>query len=556
MYQDFFGLREKPFALLPDPRFLYLSRCHREALAHLMYGIEQGEGFIEVVGQVGTGKTTLCRTLLERIGGSAETAYIFNPSRTETELLAAINREFGLPTAARSRSELIDELNRFLLAKKGAGRTVLLIIDEAQNLEVEVLEQIRLLSNLETDREKLLQIVLVGQPELEDNLARADLRQLNQRISVRWGLRPFPVEETAEYVNHRLRIAGMSAPGPFTPRALRRLHRLSGGVPRVINAIADRALLAAFAASEHRVTPRMINTAARELPRRDFDVSSFGVGTRAATSLVATGLVVGFLATAWWPLRADSSRWGLRTAPAQDLRSAQGLVSAEGVEAIPAVAPERVRLSFQAPEDLVEADAHVTAAAALGAVLSAWGYPAPTEDQLDPNFFASAVREVSSLRVFATRSSLAELEGLDLPVILELEPLPDERRYVALLGLRNGAALLALRELEIDLDAASVERIWTGRSFFLWENFERLPALGPRMTGSAVRWLQARLTDLGYMRRGDASGEFDERTEGAVQIFQREHGLEGDGEVGPATLIALYQALDYGAPRLGSGEVS
>ena len=550
MYQDFFGLREKPFALLPDPRFLYLSRCHREALAHILYGIEQGEGFIAVTGEVGTGKTTLCRTLLERIGGSAETAYIFNPSRTETELLAAINREFGLPTAARSRSELIDELNRFLLAKKSAGRTVLLIIDEAQNLEIEVLEQIRLLSNLETDREKLLQIVLIGQPELEDNLARADLRQLNQRISVRWGLRPFPVEETAEYVNHRLRVAGMSAPGPFTSRALRRLHRLSGGVPRVINAIADRALLAAFAAGEHRVTPRMVTLAARELPSRDFDLPSLGVGTRAATGLVATGLVIGFLATAWWPLRADSSRWGLRTAPEVSL------VQAEVPGPVPAPVPEPVRLSFRTPADLVEADAHVTAAAALGAVLSVWGYPAPTEDQLDPNFFASAVREVSSLRVFATRSSLAQLEGLNLPVILELEPMPDERRYVALLGLRRGAALLALREMELELDAGSVERMWTGRSFFLWENFERLPALGPRMTGSAVRWLQARLTDLGYLRRGDASGEFDARTEGAVQVFQREHGLEDDGEVGPATLIALYQALDYGAPRLGSGEVS
>ncbi len=549
MYQDFFGLREKPFALLPDPRFLYLSRCHREALAHLMYGIEQGEGFIEVVGQVGTGKTTLCRTLLERIGGSAETAYIFNPSRTESELLAAINREFGLPTAARSRSELIDELNRFLLAKKAAGRTVLLIIDEAQNLEVEVLEQIRLLSNLETDREKLLQIVLIGQPELEENLARTDLRQLNQRISVRWGLRPFAQEETSEYVNHRLRIAGMAAPGPFTPRALRRLHSVSGGIPRVINAIADRALLAAFAAGERRVTPRMVRIAARELPSQDFDLTSLGVGTSAATGLVATGLVIGFLATAWWPLRADSSRWGLRTA-------SEPLISTPLVESAPPP-PEPKRLAFKDAQDLVRADAHATAAAALGAVLHAWGYPAPVEHELDPNFFASAVREVSSLRVFATRSSLEQLAGLDLPVILELEPVLDERRYVALLGLhRDGLALLGLRDLHLELETTRVERMWTGRAFFLWENFERLPALGPRMTGSAVRWLQARLTDLGYLQRGDASGEFDDRTVFAVQDFQRTHGLADSGEVGPATLIALYQELDYGAPRLLSGDVS
>jgi len=549
MYQDFFGLREKPFALLPDPRFLFLSRCHREALAHLMYGIEQGEGFIEVVGQVGTGKTTLCRTLLERIGASAETAYIFNPSRTEAELLAAINREFGLPTAARSRSELIDELNRFLLTKKAAGRTVLLIIDEAQNLEVEVLEQIRLLSNLETDREKLIQIVLIGQPELEEKLARTDLRQLNQRISVRWGLRPFAQEETGEYVNHRLRVAGVSGPGPFTPRALRRLHAVSGGIPRVINAIADRALLAAFAAGERVVTPRMVRSAARELPSQEFALTSLGVGTSAATGLVAAGLVIGFLATAWWPLRADSSRWGPN---GEAEMPATVPVAVAAPEPVPE--PKLERLAFQSPEDLIRADEHATAAAALGAVLAAWGYPAPTERQLDPNFFASAVREVSSLRVFVTRASLAQLAGLDLPVILELEPAPDERRYVALLGLReSGAAVLGLRDLELEIDAARVERIWTGRSFFLWENFESLPALGPRMTGSAVRWLQARLTDLGYLRRGDASGQFDEHTRGAVQSFQRRHGLDASGEVGPGTLIALYQALDYGAPRLVSG---
>ena len=190
MYTGFFGLREKPFSLAPDPRYLFLSASHREALAHLLYGIEEGEGFIEVIGQVGTGKTTLCRTLLDRIGSDAEIAYIFNPSPSEVELLAAINREFGLPTAVRTRTELLDALNQFLLEKNAAGRRVLLVIDEAQNLDPAVLEQVRLLSNLETDRAKLLQIVLIGQPELEENLARSDLRQLRQRITVRWSAAP------------------------------------------------------------------------------------------------------------------------------------------------------------------------------------------------------------------------------------------------------------------------------------------------------------------------------------------------------------------------------
>ena len=216
MYTDFYGLKERPFALLPDPRYLFLSESHREALAHLLYGIEAGEGFIQVVGQVGTGKTTLCRTLLGRIGSDVEIAYIFNPSPSAEELLAAINREFGLPTTARSRVELIEQLNRFLLEKRAQDRRVLLVIDEAQNLEPGVLEQIRLLSNLETEREKLVQIALIGQPELEENLARADLRQLRQRITVRWTLSPFSSREVGEYLKHRLQVAGRDRVDLFT----------------------------------------------------------------------------------------------------------------------------------------------------------------------------------------------------------------------------------------------------------------------------------------------------------------------------------------------------
>ena len=244
MYLGFYGLREKPFSLSPDPRYLFLSASHREALAHLLYGIEEGEGFIEVIGQVGTGKTTLCRTLLDRIGSDAEIAYIFNPSPSEVELLSAINREFGLPTAARTRTDLLDALNQFLVEKNASGRRVLLVIDEAQNLDPAVLEQVRLLSNLETDRAKLLQIVLIGQPELEENLSRSDLRQLRQRTVMRWTLRPLSRSEVTEYLEHRLRVAGRQDPRLFTPAALRSLTRASRGIPRLINALADRALLA------------------------------------------------------------------------------------------------------------------------------------------------------------------------------------------------------------------------------------------------------------------------------------------------------------------------
>ena len=268
MYADFYGLSEKPFNLVPDPRYLFLANSHREALAHLLYGIEQGEGFIEVIGQVGTGKTTLCRTLLERVAEDVEVAYIFNPSGSEIELLAAIGREFALPTTARSRSELIEEINRFLLKQKAAGGRAVLVIDEAQELEPEVLEQIRLLSNLETEREKLIQIVLIGQPELEENLNRRDMRQLRQRITVRWRLEPFSRAEVSAYLEHRLKVAGLEGPSPFSAAAVRAIYRASGGVPRVVNALADRTLLAGYSAGQKRIDVRLVRKALKELPTR------------------------------------------------------------------------------------------------------------------------------------------------------------------------------------------------------------------------------------------------------------------------------------------------
>jgi len=302
MYTAFYGLREKPFVLSPDPRFLYLAASHREALAHLLYGIEQGEGFISVTGEVGTGKTTLCRTLLERLDGDLELAFLFNPSRSALELLQSICAEFGLPAEGLARRSLMQQLNTFLVEQKQAGRRVLLIIDEAQTLSENTLEQVRLLSNLETSREKLIQILLLGQPELDRKLDERGLRQLRQRISVRWKLDPLGAQETRAYVRHRLAVAAGEPKDLFSDAALREIHRRTGGIPRLVNQLCDRALLAGYAARAAAIGPRLVRAAAKEIPDarlpRERRAAGRGEGLGSffrpwmfvATSLVVVGL--------------------------------------------------------------------------------------------------------------------------------------------------------------------------------------------------------------------------------------------------------------------------
>ena len=247
MYQSFYGFREMPFNITPDPRFLYLSPTHQEALQHLKYGVTERKGFIVLVGEVGCGKTTLCRRFLNELDPARfDTALILNPRVTETQMLKAILTELGETKLARSQNDLVAQMNRVLLERIEKGRDIVLIIDEAQNLKFEVLEQIRLLSNLETDKQKLLQIVLMGQPELKDVLARDELRQLRQRILVHYELHPLSPNDMAHYIQHRLSLAGANGRPSFTRWAMRALHRGSRGIPRLVNNLCDKAILSAF----------------------------------------------------------------------------------------------------------------------------------------------------------------------------------------------------------------------------------------------------------------------------------------------------------------------
>jgi general secretion pathway protein A len=273
MYCEFFGFSEKPFTITPNPQFIYLSEHHREAFAHLLYGIDSHAGFIAMTGEVGTGKTTVLRTLLTQLDPEKyRSALIFNPCLSGEQLLVSICREFGVKPDEHSNFGYLDALNLFLLDQHAAGRTVVLVFDEAQNLTPDVLEQVRMISNLETVHNKLIQIILAGQPELNDVLNRHDLRQLSQRITVRCHLAPMDMRDTAEYIRHRLKVSGSRVTGLFSPGAVKRIYRFSRGVPRLVNIICEHALVMAWTQENSRVTPaivaRVIEGARRRPGRR------------------------------------------------------------------------------------------------------------------------------------------------------------------------------------------------------------------------------------------------------------------------------------------------
>ena len=311
LYGPWFGLQREPFSIAPDPRALFMSERHREALAHLLYGVQGGGGFVLLTGEIGAGKTTVSRCFLEQVPPQCQVAYVFNPRQTVDELLASVCQEFGLKSGpeappGRSVKVQVDALNTFLLASHAQGRSSVLIIDEAQALSADVLEQLRLLTNLETHERKLLQIVLIGQPELRTMVARPGLEQLAQRIIARYHLGPLSAPDTARYVQHRLSVAGLVGPSPFDAAALKRVYQRSGGVPRRINLLCDRALLGAYAMGRRVVDAAIVARAAAEVEGEPVAVAPGWWGEpgslRRTAWLAAAGLTLTLLA-AWWAQR-------------------------------------------------------------------------------------------------------------------------------------------------------------------------------------------------------------------------------------------------------------
>jgi len=345
MYEQYYGFTEKPFSLTPDPKYLYRSQSHANAFELLQYAIERREGFVVVTGDIGTGKTTLCRALLEQIDQTTVTALILNPFLSEEDLLRRILQDFGVVSRAEvkagrlsgvSKQELIDTLYDFLLGLIPLKASAVVIIDEAQNLPLHVLEQLRILSNLETDKEKLLQIILVGQLNLHGLLRRAELRQLDQRISIRYELKPLDRDAADAYVRHRLTIAGGSGSVGFMPQTLALVHKLSGGIPRLINLICDRALLAGFSVQANRITPDMVRHASRSLDIAPLSATRFewlrrraSMAAGAAVVLLAAASAVGLTAFLY-------QRFAVNTVQARGITEAAAVPFAAG-----AARPER-----------------------------------------------------------------------------------------------------------------------------------------------------------------------------------------------------------------------
>jgi len=534
MYLEHYGLKEAPFSITPDPRFVFLSERHRDALAHLLYGIGQGGGggFVQLTGEVGTGKTTLCRLLLEQLPENTRVALVLNPKLSPLELLETICEELKLDIDGRQGSlkGMVDVLNAYLLDAYAQGLRVVLIIDEAQNLSDEALEQVRLLTNLETPTQKLLQIILLGQPELRAKLGKPELRQLAQRITARYHLTPLSVEETEAYVRHRLAVAGAQR-FPFTKLALRRIHHHSGGVPRLINVIADRALVAGYAEDLAQIGERVVDRAAKEAlasPIQRLRVPRL--------ALVGVPLALLLALAAWWI--------GGREPAVAEPAAADGAAEIE----VGADASRTPELGSGALEQRI-LDAGPSGLTAWTRLLSLWMLRAEEADVRT----AARCPLVLGPGVFCLRGtgSLTKLATLRRPVILRLS-VGGREAWAVLLGIDQDSVRLAIGGDTFDTDWHALERAWLGEYYAIWRAPPYMAGTFRRGdSGPAVEWLERRLAEVRGGERAEPTGPayYDAQMEAEVRSLQAAHGLIPDGIVGPETLLAL-SSHTPGGPRL------
>jgi general secretion pathway protein A len=553
MYAPFFGLKQKPFSIAPDPRYLFMSERHREALAHLLYGVQGGGGFVLLTGEIGAGKTTVCRCFLEQIPARCNVAYIFNPKLSALELLMTVCHEFGVKfpplTAAATVKDHVDALNEYLLRTHSVGQNNVLIIDEAQNLSPDVLEQLRLLTNLETSERKLLQIVLIGQPELRGMLARPELEQLAQRVIARYHLEALSEKETSQYVAHRLAVAGLKGSLPFDSAALHRIHQLARGVPRRVNLLCDRALLGAYATGTARVDRAIVDKAAAEvfgpqgavrtLPARWWPLA-LGVGVLAGAAAMA--------AVQWGtrgkslPDAAAAAASAASTARASASAASSVVASTLPTAASAAAVTPRLRsiddletLLARAPRD--EHDA-------LRALAPEWQLQLGDGDPC-------AMAAEHDVRCFRAHGGLALLRLLARPSVLALRDAQDRPVYVVLAGLGHDDATLLVGQTPLQVPIALLTTAWRGDFTTFW----RVPAgysvpLAIGSQGVLVDAVGAQLAEGQGASAPAPDHVFDAAMRSRVATFQQVQGLTPDGVAGPTTLMQINRASGVVEPWL------
>ena len=565
MYAQFFGLTQEPFSIAPDPRYLFMSERHREALAHLLYGLGGGGGFVLLSGEIGAGKTTVCRCFLEQVPRRCNVAYIFNPKLTVRELLKTVCDEFRIPythlgVGSPTVKDYVDPLNAFLLKTHAVGQNNLLVIDEAQMLSADVLEQLRLLTNLETNERKLLQIILIGQPELRGMLARPELEQLAQRVTARFHLEALSEAETGQYITHRLAVAGRTSESPFDARALRRIHELSRGVPRRINLLCDRALLGAYASGRASVDRAIVDKAAAEVFGSAADKTRPAASRRRTAWWTGSG-VLGALAAGGLMVAAFNG--GLRpTSPA-------GVRAAAGAPASPAAKAPAAAMAASA----LAAAANPPATPALGAVPAkpvtdpklilqtttndekqAWRELAPAWDITVAEDDPCPAAQRQQVHCFRTPgSTLALIRQLGRPGILTLRDGSATPAYAILIGLSEQTATLRMNGASQTVSLAVLATLWQGDFATFW----RAPAgysalLGPGSNGPVVDELTAQLAALDGGPPPAARQTFDAALKARVNAFQLAQGLKPDGKAGPTTFMQLNRARGVKEPRLAT----
>jgi general secretion pathway protein A len=539
LYQEFFHFSEAPFSIAPDPHFVFMSHRHQEGLAHLLYGINYGGGFVALTGEVGTGKTTLCHCLLQQLPDNINIALILNPKLDAIELLAAICDELHIRynTTSISLKNLIDALNQHLLKQHSLGRKTVLLIDEAQNLSLDVMEQIRLLTNLETTKTKLLQIILVGQPELKDKLQRKDLRQLNQRITARYHLLPLSFTETQAYLKHRLSIS-KGDPDLFEETAIKSIHKYSAGVPRLINIICHNALLGAYAADKRRITANMIDQAAQE----SLSIGKSESGKPRLVILLTLLLTtLGLAYYFYWPVFGYSL--------SKTVDSANNFAPTSKVAA-KTLSPAHVTA---APKPPVKSFAEwlnnpaLTLPANVNKTMQLWHVKAPEVANMNDQ----ALQEYG-MQWFFDKGHWKDILAYNRPTIMEFNLSAHVKRYALLKSIDNGNPVFVFDE-PISFPLSDVLKFWDGYFLLLWQLPKpAMPVIYPGQTSDHVTWLRQQMQKIdGLNPATDQPNLFDNALKVRVISFQNSQNLSPDGKVGLQTLFRIDNATGAeGSPHL------